>query len=137
MRAPFVLYSKCETLFIPDTGTETSLPTSSSSNTDRSATRRPPKLRPPLQIQVVGNVVPVDIYHQVFPGSATSAPYRLALRHLFMQMARIARKTRTERVKCWFERGAVDGDAYGAHRLIKTSGLYIILRRLERLNACK
>jgi len=63
-----------------------------------------------IQINVVGSVVPVVLYQKVFPGSQKGAPYQLALRHLFMQMARIARRKGRERVECWFERGSSDAD---------------------------
>jgi hypothetical protein len=67
-----------------------------------------------LQVQGVGSVVPVPLYQKVFPNSDPGDPYRLALRHLFMQMAHIARK-KGQRVKTWFEKGSSDGDILRAY----------------------
>lgn len=67
-----------------------------------------------LQAQAVGNVVPVPLYREEFPKSHVRDPNRLALRHVFIQMARIARK-KGDAVRCWFEGGSHDGDIRKAY----------------------
>jgi len=64
---------------------------------------------PNLRIGVIATSVPIPLYKETFPNSHRDDPYRLAIRHLLVGMARIARKKR-DSVKCWFERGSNGGD---------------------------
>jgi hypothetical protein len=70
---------------------------------------------PVFRIQQVGSVVPVSIYREVFPEAAPNDPSRLALRHLLIQMARIARKAGMQRVRARFEKGTNDADIRKAY----------------------
>jgi hypothetical protein len=72
-----------------------------------------------LQAHAVGNVVPVPLYRETFPDYHSNDPNRLALRHTFIQMARIARK-KGDRVRCWFEKGSHEGDIVRAHEEVST-----------------
>jgi hypothetical protein len=70
---------------------------------------------PVLKVQVIATSVPIPEYREIFPGSDRNDPYRLAIRHVLIAMARIARK-KNDRVKCWFERGPRDADIKAAHK---------------------
>jgi hypothetical protein len=61
-----------------------------------------------MQRPLVGafaSVVPVPLYRQFFPECREDAPYRLAIAHSIVQMARLA-KNDGRRVKMWFEDSA-------------------------------
>lgn len=48
------------------------------------------------------SIVPIDLYREVFPGSALYDPYFLAVKHTIINMAVIAERI-GERMKLWFE----------------------------------
>jgi hypothetical protein len=101
---------------------------------------------PDLRSNVIATSVPCQFYREVFPTADRNDPFRLALRHLLIGMARIARK-KQDRVRCWFEKGSNNGAILSAYKDVseypftvytlrgRLAGLELGTKRIPQLQA--
>lgn len=75
-------------------------------------------LEPSCRCGVFGMSVPVPLFEREFPNRDRDDPFRLAVRHVLVNLCRLCRRY-NERAKVWFESGPYDADILRAYNDVR------------------